>query len=226
MKRLVLAGVGALAMIATLATAHAADMPRQRAMPAKAPMYSAPYSWTGAYIGINGGGGWADTGWTNAAGSSGFNTSGAAVGGTLGVNYQVGHSVFGVEGDIDWTGIRGTSSTGVCTTFGCETRNTWLGTARGRIGYAFGNFLPYVTGGVAFGDVKNNGTGLSADATTRTGWALGGGGEFALAGPWSAKVEYLYVDLGKTTCAAANCGIATEVDFHTNLVRAGLNYRF
>ena len=124
-----------------------------------------------------------------------FNTSGGLVGGTLGYNYQMGQAVFGLEGDIDWSNIRGSASACAGTT--CETRNDWLGTARGRIGYAFDRFMPYVTGGAAFGDIKASAAGIGDANETKAGWTVGGGVEAAIAGPWTAKVEYLYVDLGR-----------------------------
>ena len=74
------------------------------------------------------------------------------VGGTLGYNMQFGSAVFGVEADIDWSGVKGSTTTNC--PLGCETKNTWFGTARGRIGYAFDRFLPYFTGGAAFGDIQ------------------------------------------------------------------------
>ena len=123
-------------------------------MPVKAPVYEAPYSWTGFYIGINGGGEFGHSNWSNALGSNGFSPDGAVVGGTVGYNYQMGQSVFGLEGDVDWSDIRGTTTGGVCTGTSCETRNQWLATTRGRLGYAFGRFMPYVTGGAAFGDIE------------------------------------------------------------------------
>ena len=95
---------------------------------------------------------------------------------------------------------------------------------RGRLGYAMGpsgSWMPYVTGGVAFGDIENAVTGSGSARDTKAGWALGGGIEAALSGPWTAKVEYLYVDLGNGPTVA---GVGS--DFKTNIVRAGLNYRF
>ena len=79
----------------------------------------------------------------------------------------------------------------------CETRNDWLATVRGRLGYAAGRFMPYVTGGAAFGNIKTNIAGIGTADQTRAGWTAGGGVEAKIAGPWSAKVEYLYVDLGR-----------------------------
>jgi outer membrane immunogenic protein len=220
MKRVILAGVSALAVVTMMSAANAADLPRRAAMPVKAPVYAAPFSWTGFYLGINGGGAWGRSNWSAAA--TDFNTSGGMVGGTVGYNWQNGPVVFGLEGDLDWSGVKGSSTCGVGVS--CETRNDWLGTARGRIGYAFNRFMPYITGGLAVGNVKASTAAGSTDET-RAGWALGGGIEANIAGPWSAKIEYLYADLGKTNCAACAVG-GTDVSFHENIVRAGLNYRF
>ncbi len=227
MKRLVLAGLGALAVVTMMGAANAADLPRRQAAPAKAPTYyEAPYNWSGFYVGINGGGGWGKSSWSNSSGTADADLSGGLVGGTLGYNYQMGQAVFGLEGDLDWSDIRGSSNTGICAGTSCETRNSWLATARGRIGYAFDRVMPFVTGGAAFGDIKATPAGFGATTTTKTGWTVGGGAEFGIAGPWTAKVEYLYVDLGKGSCGAAICGSPTDVGFTTNLVRAGVNFRF
>jgi outer membrane immunogenic protein len=127
--------------------------------------------------------------------------------------------VFGLEGDMDWSNIRGSAACGAG--FSCETRNTWLSTARGRVGYAFDRFLPYVTGGLAVGDVKNSVAGVGSSTATKAGYAVGGGIEAALAGPWTAKVEYLYADLGRSASV-----LGADTKFNANIVRAGLNYRF
>jgi outer membrane immunogenic protein len=207
MKRILLASVAILAL--GVASASAADMQR-REMPTKAPAYVAQmYNWTGAYVGINGGYGWR---------TSGSSNGGGLVGGTIGYNWQAGSPVvWGLEGDLDWTRIRGSDAIQ-------ETSNRWLGTVRGRLGYALGaqgTILPYITGGVAFGDIENSVTGFGSARETKVGYALGAGIEAALSGPWTAKVEYMYVDLGNGPTVG---GIGSN--FHTNIVRAGLNYRF
>ena len=92
----------------------------------------------------------------------------------------------------------------------------------GRKGYAIDRFMPYVTGGAAFGDVKTNIPGLGSESTTRAGWTVGAGAEYAFAPNWTVKAEYLFVDLGKFTCNL--CG--ANVKFNENIVRAGLNYKF
>ncbi|RDV04870.1 outer membrane protein [Undibacter mobilis] len=218
MKRFVLA---AAAIAVSIGAANAADMARRQAMPTKAPAYVAPiYNWSGFYAGINGGGGWGRSSVSGPLSTGGnFNTSGGLVGGTLGFNYQAGQIVYGLEGDIDWTNLKGSSTCAVGVS--CEAKNNWLGTARGRIGYAFDRYLPYITGGLAVGDVKTSATGLGSASSTKAGWTLGGGVEAAIAGPWTAKVEYLYVDLKD-----ANAPAGSSTDFRTNVVRGGLNYRF
>jgi outer membrane immunogenic protein len=220
MKRLLLALVSVAALTGTAA---AADLSR----PAPAPYYKAPvvapvFSWTGFYIGLNGGGGFGRSAWDS---TGSFNTSGGLVGGTIGYNYQIGQAVVGVEGDIDWADINGTTNN-ACG-LGCKTRDSWLSTVRGRLGYAADRFMPYITGGAAFGDIKASTPGFAGANSDRAGWTLGAGLEFAVAQNWSVKAEYLYVDLGKFNCGIA-CGAAVtdNVSFTTNLIRAGVNYHF
>jgi outer membrane immunogenic protein len=222
MKRLCLA---AIALAALGGAAAAADLsPAPQPYYPKAPAFvPAPvYNWTGFYLGINGGGGFGSSSW-NSTGSR--NISGGLVGGTVGYNYQFGQAVVGVEGDIDWADINGSTTT-TCP-LGCNTSDTWLSTVRGRIGYAAGHFMPYVTGGAAFGDIRASAPGFATATDTATGWTLGGGLEGAIAGNWTAKAEYLYVDLGSFNCGL-NCGAGAtnNVSFHANVLRAGLNYRF
>jgi outer membrane immunogenic protein len=221
MKRVFLALVG---LAALTGTAAAADLPPR---PAPAPYYKAPvaipvYNWTGFYIGINGGGGFGRSQWDS---TRGFNTSGGLVGGTVGYNYQFGQGVVGLEGDIDWANINGTTNT-LCP-FGCKTSDHWLSTVRGRLGYAADRFMPFVTGGAAFGDIRASTPGFAGANQTNAGWTVGAGLEFAIAGNWTAKAEYLYVNLGKFNCGIS-CGalVTDNVSFTTNIVRAGVNYRF
>ena len=112
MKRFVVAGLGFLALAAM--PASAADLPRG-SMPYKAPAYVAQYNWTGFYLGINGGGGWGDSDWNGFAVSN--SPSGGMIGGTAGYNWQGAGSpwVFGLEGDIDWTNIKGAPLAGFLT---------------------------------------------------------------------------------------------------------------
>jgi len=197
-----------------------------------APLYKAPpmaaspaYNWSGFYLGINGGGGWGHSYWDT--GTTGIGTSGGLVGGTAGYNYEFNnHFVLGVEGDIDWAHLTGTNASAGCVA-GCTTSDTWLSTVRGRAGYAFGGIMPYVTGGLAVGDIRAATPGFAGASDTNAGWTAGGGIEFALPGNWTAKAEYLHVDLGRFNCGVSCNGTPTDnVSMHDDVVRAGVNYRF
>ena len=102
-----------------------------------------------------------------------------------------------------------------------------VATARGRAGYAADRVLLYLTAGGAFANVQTNFNGTTT-SHTQSGWTAGGGIEWAFADNWTAKVEYLYVNLGNFNCGL-NCGaglVTDNVSFHTNLLRAGVNYKF
>jgi len=218
-------GIAVCALLATPFAAQAADMPVKGYYKGPPRSVISYYNWTGFYAGVNGGYGWGTSDWTSPAVS--VKPKGWLAGGTVGYNWQSGAIVYGLEGDFDWADIKDSTA---CGAFTCETKNTWLATARGRIGYAFDRWLPYLTGGAAFGNVKASNTNPAAPgaSSTQTGWTVGGGVEYAFLGNWTAKVEYLYVDLGNfdcTTCAAVAV-TPNNVSFKENVVRAGLNYRF
>jgi opacity protein-like surface antigen len=213
----------------------------------------AAVNWTGVYVGINGGFTYGGSDWTDSVtgGSSDiFSTLGFVFGGTVGANYQAGPWVFGVEGDGDWADSNGsgtfttTSSTSLCAG-GCITNNSWLATARGRFGYAFDRFLVYGTGGAAFGNIQAHFSNDPVTTSMEAGWTAGAGLEYALGSGWSAKAEYLFVDLGNGSCTT-DCAIQNpnpnatgdesplgpptipniSIKFNESIVRAGLNYKF
>ncbi|MGA2893339.1 MAG: outer membrane protein [Xanthobacteraceae bacterium] len=225
MMKKTVAACFAIAALVTAQGAVAADL-------SVAPLYTkAPpaevtqaYNWTGFYIGANGGGGWGHSYWD--ANATGMHLSGAQVGGTAGFNWQYGHAVLGLEGDLDWSNLNGSKTSTLCPA-GCSTSDSWLSTVRGRVGYAFGGVLPYVTGGLAVGDIRAGVPGFAVASTTNAGWTAGAGLEVALPGNWSAKAEYLHVGLGRFDCGV-DCGAAgvDNVLMHEDVVRAGLNYHF
>ncbi len=103
----------------------------------------------------------------------------------------------------------------------------WLGTVRARIGYAFDRFMPFVSGGAAFGSLKATLDGIGSATVTNIGWTAGGGLEYAFLTSWTAKIEYLYVDLGKITCdVACSGGTPAEATFQSHLMRGGVNFKF
>ena len=86
--------------------------------------------------------------------------------------------------------------------------------------------MPYITGGAAFGDIEARPNLFGGVSDNNVGWTAGAGIEAAVYGNLTAKLEYLYVDLGSVGCTIGTCGLASNVDFRTNIVRAGLNYKF
>jgi outer membrane immunogenic protein len=194
--------------------------------------------------------------------------AGGIAGGQAGFNWQSGKFVFGVEADWDWSGQRDNlqvnnwlaSSTNVAPSgyiYNDEHKLNWLATVRGRLGWTTGNSLWYVTGGAAWGGVQSNYTfqafnspffatnpaAANFGTSTKSGWTVGGGAETSLAwmgmNHWSAKIEYLYVDLGTTTNTFAvpvpgspapggpsAYTVTSTSHIRDNLIRLGLNYRF
>ena len=141
------------------------------------------------------------------------------VGGTVGYNWQAWQPwVFGLEGDIDWTNIKGNFTNAACPT-GCQTKNTWLGTARGRVGYAWDRVMPYVTGGLAVGDVKATQVGFGSVSDTKVGWTVGAGIEAALIAATGPRSSNISTSISATS-TAARCLLAAErVGFQADEVR-------
>jgi len=166
------------------------------------------YSWAGPYLGGNLGYEWG-TVTNNPTKPSGL------VGGVQGgYNFQNGAWVFGVEGDLEATGADDTFAP-------WKFSNPWFGTLRGRAGYAFNNILFYGTAGLAFGELSGETFGFS-ESHTSAGWTLGAGAEFGVAQNWTAKIEYLFVDLSESNFAIT--GFSNG--YHFDMVRAGVNYHF
>jgi outer membrane immunogenic protein len=224
MTKMIRTGMALAALLVAPIAAQAADLSRPSY---KAPAYSEPayMNWSGFYVGINGGYGFGRSTWDFPVGTT-PQPKGAVYGVTLGYNFQTGTWVWGAEGDIDMSSIKGTTTCGVAGT--CETKNDWLGTARLRLGYAgWNNLLPYITGGAAFGDIKATSSTFGSASKTKFGYVFGGGLEYAFYSNWSVKAEYLYASLGDFDCGTSCGGTPTDsVDFKTSIVRAGLNYRF
>jgi len=226
-SKLIKASIAAVALFAVPFSAQAADVP------VKAPYYKAQpssmvsyYNWTGFYVGLNAGYGFGDSKWDIPPIKN--SPKGFLIGGTAGYNWQAGAWVYGLEGDFDWSGVKGHTA---CAPGGdCTTDSQWLATFRGRVGYAFDRFLPYITAGGAMSHVKatNSGAtpGLLGASATPLGWTGGVGLEYAFLGNLTAKVEFLYVDLGKFNCVACSGALTDDVTFKESIIRGGLNYRF
>lgn len=219
-----------LAVAASLASlsATAADLPSRSAPP---PVYLPPppvFTWTGIYVGLNLGGGWLDRydygSWL--APSSASNSGGVIGGAQIGYNYQFTPLfVAGVEADFQGSSVGGGNQV-----WGATRGVDWFGTVRGRAGVSLLNtqLLLYGTGGFAYGDMRLNYGWLGSQARTGTGWTAGGGLEYAFLPNWSAKVEYLYTNIGANydQIYVAPFIVETQQRAHLNTIRAGLNYRF
>ncbi|QKC86387.1 porin family protein [Mesorhizobium sp. NZP2077] len=193
-------------------------------------------NWSGAYIGAVAGYGWGSQtyNYVPATLSVDFDANGFVGGLTGGYNWQNDRFVLGVEGDISYANIRGDvlePPVGApCYIEGCSAKVSWFGTGRARLGYAFENLLPYVTGGFAVGRVKGSadlgacgGGATCGYSDTRWGWSAGAGVEWAMNQHLSLKAEYLHVDLGKPDFEVVS---TTSDAIKLDTVRVGINYHF
>ena len=189
------------------------------------------------------------------------NLDGVIGGGQIGYNWQMQNWLFGLEADIQGSDEKGSRSY-LCATAACtppiggflalvipgpavpvtlNQKIDWFGTFRGRVGIlATPKVLFYATGGLAYGEVDTSETvGLAgfgfSNNDTRVGYTVGAGVEGAIGGNWTARLEYLYVDLGKTsgsfatTIGALGGGTLTSnysSRITDNILRVGVNYKF
>ena len=222
MKKLLIAATALSGFLALTGAASAADT-----------VVTDPvYDWTGFYVGLQGGYGFGDNDWNeDGGGSTDADDFEGFVGGvTAGANFQMDSIVLGVEGDLSFSDLSAeltANATFVCGIGGtCDTDSDWFGTLRGRLGFAMGNTLPYITGGLAVGDAEGTTSQFGQHGEdTLYGWTAGVGIEHAFSENFSAKLEYIYVDLGDLdlpTLCTVNC--ETSVNF--NVIRAGLNFNF
>lgn len=203
--------IGAAAIAATVATTpvRAADIGRVAPAPYASTAPIGGYVWTGPYVGLNLGYQWGKvSGW-------GGNPSGLAGGVQAGYNWQSGQFVFGGETDLQLSGADDIFA-------GYKFSNTWFGTTRARGGVALSNVLLYLTAGIAYGGLKVESAGLLSESHTHLGWTVGGGIEVGFTPNWSAKAEYLYIDLSDKGHALPPASVGVE----SNIIRMGVNYRF
>lgn len=247
MHKLLLASVAVTGLLAAGA-ASAADLPRRTAPIAPlAPVALPIFTWTGFYVGVNAGYGWGTndnaTVYDPALGyvySGGGRNGGFVGGGQVGYNWQSGIFVLGAEADIQYAdlGNRRDDFASYGTPgyygYGGGASLDWFGTVRARAGLAFDRFLVYGTGGFAYGGGDTNNYYYGApyyfanNNSTRTGWTVGGGVEYAFTNNLTAKIEGLYVNLNNKDngyyAVPYTYGSKKETEF--GVVRAGLNYKF
>jgi outer membrane immunogenic protein len=188
------------------APAYAGDLPRYNNNPQ---VYRNIFSWTGFYAGAHGGWGWGE--------ATGGDINGYAIGAQLGYNYQFTSGlVLGAETDLTFTGIDGAAAGGIFTA-------DYIGTLRGRLGYAFDRILIYGTAGFAYagGDLQ---IGALSNDQTHYGYAIGFGIEGMITNNLSARLEYIYTDFGSRTYQSVLGPRAAGFD--ASQLRLGVNYRF
>jgi outer membrane immunogenic protein len=194
---------GALAIAMAADAADAADFP-----PYTVPAPIRSYSWTGPYLGGHLGYQW---GSTTHNPTQPWGITGGVRGG---YNWQTGAWVFGGEADINLSDASDRFAS-------WKFANPWFGTVRGRVGFTFSNVLVFASGGFAYGGGRAE-LGAFSESRTHIGWTAGGGMEVALTPAWSARVEYLYVDLADRPYALTG----TSNGFESSVLRLGINYRF
>jgi outer membrane immunogenic protein len=246
MKKITLALAAATALIS--AQALAADLrPVYKAPPA--PVVAPYYNWSGFYLGAHIGGGWSDMSYLNTANTTAFgdivpadgrfnhDASGVVGGGQVGFNWQTGNIVFGLEASFSGTGIEGGFTSPVGTAddqFRTSVRTLFLGT--GRLGYAFNNWMVYVTGGYAGADVRARvsdvvGPNVGAGSSSQwlSGYTIGAGLEYAFTQNLSLGLQYNFVELERGSFELGGGAGAYTFDVKPrdmHIATARLNYRF
>jgi outer membrane immunogenic protein len=218
MKQFLVPGIVLSAFV--VSSAMAADLPIRKGAAAPPPE-PAFFDWSGIYVGghIGYGYGQADIVLGNQVlrlDSEGF------LGGVQGGwNYQMGRFVLGAELDFSFADINSDNSNNA--TANVSSSTPWIATATTRLGYTWDRFLVYGKVGAAFAQFDYNINNVAA-SETRVGYALGAGLEWLIAGNWSAKAEYNYLDFGRS--AVDFNGVSRDIDQSISVIKAGINYRF
>lgn len=244
MKKILLASCAALSICSS---AFAADLPARTTAAVPAPVAS--NNWSGFYVGALAGVSNGTHEHYMAVGKYGDGSiSGGLFGGTVGYNHQISSVVLGIEADWAHSTASDTfagnvngcmqeaavNSGGLIAGGYCRTDVKWMSTVRGRVGYSFGQFMTFVTGGWAMADITairpydvSITSNYQSTSKTRSGYALGAGVEYALTKNISAKVDYLYADFGKKVHYYGYTGALDHpLAYNTHVVRLGLNYKF
>jgi outer membrane immunogenic protein len=215
----------ALASVSVLALgvvgAQAADLTYEAAPVAAAP---AAFNWTGFYLGVHAGAAITDFEFSSPEGDSFSDDNTGFLGGVqAGYNWQFDQIVVGLQTDFAYTSAKTSLGGG---DFTPEQKLEWLGSTTARVGYAFDNLLVYGKGGVAYGQSTFEipfVEGLSLqDSQWHVGWTAGVGVEYAFTQNITGLLEYNYVDLGSQDYVVDSIG----VDLTSNVIKAGLNYKF
>jgi outer membrane immunogenic protein len=250
--KLIVSAAIAVGVVLGIGAASAADLPMKAYAPA-----APAFSWTGFYVGGNVGYGWGTKTWSDLVAPIGnipgqfvqHNTNGGLGGFQWGYDRQIGQWVLGFASDFDWTGMKGSnaclgSDLGIVAQ--CGAKVPWISTSTARVGWAAGQFLPYVKGGFALArDEFNVGNYIYLDPThagqanylptksIRIGWTVGAGLEYAIDKNWSAFAEYDYLDFGTNqegfTPSVNNVfttNFSANIKQTMSVAKVGVNFRY
>ncbi len=184
----------------------------------------AVYDWSGFYLGVHAGYGWADADQTD-PGSSDFDTDaeGFVGGGQIGFNWQLAPIVLGIEADASFADLDDTADLGF---FEVEQEVDMLASVRARLGFAADRLMPYVTVGWGMAEAERSREGFldDSDKQTHDGLVYGGGLEYAWTDSFTVRAEYLHYDLGKQKYDLGF--ISPKVDLDVDVIRLGANFKF
>lgn len=180
------------------------------------------FDWTGAYIGAAVGYGWADSDVVSTVNGAGTVEADDFTAGIFaGYNWAVTPQwVVGAEADVFFAPEQDFAIGG--TNYSLDSQ--YFSTVRGRLGYAFGNFMVYGTGGVALGWAELESGGVSDD-NLHVGYTVGAGLEAALTQNVTARVEYNWLDLGSEDYSVG-AGDVVSGDVSGHMIKAGVAYKF
>lgn len=247
-------GLVGIILIAGVSASSAADLMRP------APAVPTAFDWTGAYVGLHLGYGWGDSDFVDSEYNGAppyypvvnwsVDSDGWLGGAQAGYNFQHGAAVFGVEGEIGYLNLRGTKVQPGLDPYGFpydgygKVRGGWYGAISARLGYALDRTLIYVKGGAVYSGAKLGfldtctedpcgNTTISISKKVEWGYLLGAGVEHAWTDNLTAKIEYAYMDFGRSTIHglgyvggwnAVPFNIRSDLSVHS--VRLGINYKF
>lgn len=206
-----------------------------------APVEVTFFSWTGGYVGLHAGYAWGRENDNQSdpfiiidGAADRFDVDGFVGGLHAGYNWQSGMWVFGVEGDIDYSDVNGSSGfgyDGIDGRLGLD--SDWQGSLRLRAGYAIDSWLLYATGGVAIGHAELSASGDSvagpfstSDEQTHVGWTVGAGVEKAFTPNWIGRLEVRYTDFGSESYDLGIAGDDIDADWNQTAVNVGISYKF
>lgn len=229
-------------ILALSGTASAADLNNYKSAPASPETVAPMFSWTGFYVGGFGGGYFGRSNSVNTAGtiSTTVSPGGPTIGGFVGFNYQLSSFVLGAEAEGGWIGANASTNyvnpAIVANVSNYRVAYDWESRIRGRVGYAFDHFLPFIAGGVSFSNTRVTYVGLTFNSNgapsidkSETGWNLGGGVDWAIDNHWIVRAEYIHDEYGRWSFPFGNISNSftnRRISTSADSVRAAVSYKF